>query len=393
MAGKVIGQFNNLRAVKYFLEFSYFGTKYNGVQRQTPRGFDDFDNTVQMAIEMGLDTLRPVYGGRILVSSRTDAGVHAWHNTAQALLTHPEENQVYSPKLITESVNRYLIDHEHHIRIIRTRMIPFFFNNKHHIISRTYKYRFATFPSSLLPEDSTKEDDNCLSEDLETKSENQKVISSSGYEYVFLLPLSELNRCHILPELDFDKLQNVLNLFNGEHYFISFITVGLDLKRKIYKYFGVSGQRNYTDEIKSIVKESTLRRMHVELKPSNLIYPEHSQIRFWEIHVKARSFMYNQVRRMLGAAFSVALGKVSLEVVKDLLDNGEIGKWNENIALAPSSGLYLANIEYDPSQLILTEDNIENDEEFYFMNFASAHCEHEPHSFFSNKDSELLVEN
>ncbi|CAG2120615.1 unnamed protein product, partial [Medioppia subpectinata] len=60
--------------------------------------------------------LRPIYGARLAVSSRTDSGVHAIVNTAHVDLTHPYVNTVYKPAFITQSVNAYLSRNDHEIR-------------------------------------------------------------------------------------------------------------------------------------------------------------------------------------------------------------------------------------------------------------------------------------
>jgi hypothetical protein len=76
------------------------------------------------------------------------------------------------------------------------------------------------------------------------------------------------------------------------------------------------------------------------------IYPayDESGVQFLDIVIRGKSFLHNQVRRMVGAAVAVATHKLPLEKLTELLEDPDLG-WN--LASAPSSGLYLASIEYE----------------------------------------------
>lgn len=98
------------------------------MQRQSRRTDCDYeDGTIQCALEVNqhLDekceliilylqralnkALMPIYGSRLAVSSRTDAGVHAYQNTANVDLTHPFSQTIYKPSFITKATNRVLV--------------------------------------------------------------------------------------------------------------------------------------------------------------------------------------------------------------------------------------------------------------------------------------------
>ncbi|CAG2159856.1 unnamed protein product, partial [Oppiella nova] len=91
-----------------------------GLQRQSNR--DDTisaetDHSIQYQIENAIQRqLRPIYGARLAISSRTDSGVHAVVNTAHLDLTHPSTDTRYKPSFITQSVNTYLAKNGHEIR-------------------------------------------------------------------------------------------------------------------------------------------------------------------------------------------------------------------------------------------------------------------------------------
>ncbi|XP_034170086.1 tRNA pseudouridine synthase-like 1 isoform X3 [Pangasianodon hypophthalmus] len=75
-----------------------------------------------------------------------------------------------------------------------------------------------------------------------------------------------------------------------------------------------------------------------------------TDIQFWELQFKSRSFLYKQVRRMVGALVAVGRGKLSVSQVQDLLDTRDSMAYPQNMA-APPYGLFLINVEYNDSDL------------------------------------------
>ncbi|XP_060766232.1 tRNA pseudouridine synthase-like 1 isoform X3 [Neoarius graeffei] len=76
----------------------------------------------------------------------------------------------------------------------------------------------------------------------------------------------------------------------------------------------------------------------------------HRDIQFWELTFKSRSFLYKQVRRMVGVLVAVGRGKLSVSQVQDLLDTKDSMAYPQNI-VAPPYGLFLINVEYNDSDL------------------------------------------
>ena len=60
----------------------------------------------------------------------------------------------------------------------------------------------------------------------------------------------------------------------------------------------------------------------------------------------ARSFLYHQVRLMVGLLKAVGCGEIRLEEVSAILEARDVRALRT--AMAPAHGLYLANVEYDP---------------------------------------------
>ena len=86
-----------------------------------------------------------------------------------------------------------------------------------------------------------------------------------------------------------------------------------------------------------------------EIKPGRPLFdpvhdPLYSNITFYDFHVKAPSFMYKQVRRMVSVVVAVAQNRMELDEVRQLFDNP--GTWNSKANTAPPYGLYLLNVDY-----------------------------------------------
>lgn len=58
-----------------------------------------------------------------------------------------------------------------------------------------------------------------------------------------------------------------------------------------------------------------------------------------------------QIRRMVGALFALGLGKITEKDITVMLQVPSHYNWNSRATCAPSHGLHLLNVEYDPDQL------------------------------------------
>ncbi|KAM6191650.1 tRNA pseudouridine synthase-like 1 isoform 6-T7 [Sarcoramphus papa] len=74
--------------------------------------------------------------------------------------------------------------------------------------------------------------------------------------------------------------------------------------------------------------------------------PAGGGLEFWEVKFRSRSFLYRQVRRMVGALVAVGQGKLTPHHIKELLEIKDSRAFPPN-AMAPPSGLFLKSVEYD----------------------------------------------
>lgn len=77
---------------------------------------------------------------------------------------------------------------------------------------------------------------------------------------------------------------------------------------------------------------------------------------FYNIQVTARSFLYRQVRRIVGTLISVGYGRHNKKDVYELITIPGTHIWPSNIQQAPACGLYLCEVLYQPEELKLIKE-------------------------------------
>ena len=117
-----------MKNIKFVLQ--YEGTRYDGWQKQ-----GNTENTIQGKLEAVLSRLD---GREVEVhgSGRTDAGVHAYGQTANAKLETEK-----SAEEIKEYVNAYL---PKDIAVVDAREVSMRFHSRLLAVSKTYRYRIRT---------------------------------------------------------------------------------------------------------------------------------------------------------------------------------------------------------------------------------------------------------
>ncbi|KAM4646806.1 tRNA pseudouridine synthase-like 1 isoform 2-T2 [Amazona ochrocephala] len=96
--------------------------------------------------------------------------------------------------------------------------------------------------------------------------------------------------------------------------------------------------------------------LQVDIQPSSGFlshHYEHRGLEFWELKFRSRSFLYRQVRRMVGALVAVGQGKLTPHRIKELLELKDSRAFPPN-AMAPPSGLFLKSVEYSEADLDTT---------------------------------------
>ncbi|XP_024902288.1 tRNA pseudouridine synthase-like 1 isoform X3 [Pteropus alecto] len=124
---------------RYLVYFQYLGTDFNGVAavRGTQRAVG-----VLNYLEEAAERLNSVLPVKFIISSRTDAGVHALSNAAHLDVQRRSGQPPFSPEVLTQALNTHL--RHPAIRVLQAFRVPSDFHARYAATSRTYLYRLAT---------------------------------------------------------------------------------------------------------------------------------------------------------------------------------------------------------------------------------------------------------
>lgn len=270
---------------------------------------------MQACLEIVLGKLHPNQEVSVAISSRTDKGVHALHSAVHVDLER-QNGQPYDVKYLTATINRNLFNTGHPIRVLRADIVPENFHCRYNARGRTYLYRLAIAKDHQLEE---------------------------GYRgqanHINYVPIEEANRCWFLatPEIDIERIKEASQLFVGRHDYRTF----MNAKRKNDK----SDHPMYTIRKIDDISIAPGRPLTTSLSKKADLY------NYWDIQLKGRSFLYKQVRRIIGTLVCHGLGKISEKDIYEMLTIPSKYNWIPKIPVAPPYGLYLAKVDYDLESL------------------------------------------
>lgn len=281
--------------VRFLIFFQYVGTKYSGLAKASQKWSEK--QGVLDVLEEAIQRLTPIQVENVTSSCRTDSGVHALVNTIHVDLERPSHKQPFTPHSLVRGINRELVDED--VRVIKACKVQDTFHARHNVVRRDYLYRVVL-----------------------------------GCEYPKEMPLFEENRSYAIREshLDIQKMEEASRLFIGLHDFASFRNLRHDFKdqytkREMYSvsiYHPCSHHDNY------------------------LLHP--FSCRYLYLEFSARSYLYRQIRRMVGVLLAVGRGRLTPSDVQDILQSRD----NTNLRgtkPAPAGGLYLKDVIYDEKDL------------------------------------------
>ncbi|XP_054720941.1 tRNA pseudouridine synthase-like 1 [Uloborus diversus] len=290
--------------VRYLLRMSYIGTKYRGSQK-TP-GYPK--ETIQGILESALKTIDSKTEPLSAFASRTDKGVHALMNTCHVDLEHKISGEVFQPSYIKSKVNSYFKQNNEEIILTNVAVVPDNFHARKSAKCRSYIYRLAILKPEL------------------------NLNYSNKPSFVEYLPITEINRCHIVPGcLNTDLVKEVGKLYHGLHDFTTFTKY---IVREPWK-----NPQRFIQEFE-FYESSHLTS-----------FPDQQALNFtmWEFFIQSKAFLYHQIRKLVGTALSVGFGILSLDDVKLMLEKPGADMWIKSL-LPPACGLYLSNVAYDKQE-------------------------------------------
>ncbi|XP_064028070.1 tRNA pseudouridine synthase-like 1 isoform X2 [Pogoniulus pusillus] len=252
---------------------------------------------VQNYLEKAAEKLKPVVPIKFHISSRTDAGVHALCNAAHLDIQRAPGKPAFSEEQLLHGLNHHLRPEP--ISILSAHRVPSDFHARFSALSRTYIYRL------LL-----------------------------GCPHHTAVPVFERDLCWAPPggSLDVSAMRDAAQLLLGTHDFSTF--------------------RSHNSETPFQSPVRTI--LQIDIQPSSGFlshHYEHRGLQFWELKFRSRSFLYRQVRRMVGTLVAVGQGKLRPQHIKELLEMRD-ARALPPTAMAPATGLFLKSVEYNEADLI-----------------------------------------
>jgi len=236
---------------------------------------------------------------------------------------------------------------EHDVRILSCRMANHLVRNHHPMCgrnenqpeqidwnarftasSRTYCYRILH-----MVQPHTQDDDILTPADEDT--------SQSSCEDEYIIPF-EAGRSWLVrgsKPLNVEHMQHVSTVFLGKHDFSSFRAKGCERSTPIVQINHIqitSEPMNYPFWFSST---STFHSMLSTTFPRN-----NSSMNMVTIMIQGESFLYRQVRNMVGCLLKVGQGKLSLEDAQYILEARDRRKAP---SMAPSHGLFLVDVKHN----------------------------------------------
>lgn len=309
---------------RYLINLSYIGTHFRGIQKNLLKdsGHLEDPHSVEGVLEIALKKFAPVNEFKIKLSSRTDAGVHALHNTVHVDLKRLYGGPYKTHKL-TQRLNRAFGAQGLPLRILDTKLVPMTCHARLCAKSRTYLYRLGVLKPQF-----------CVDPHMHPLSR--------------FVPIDEHDRCYFIAHESFDieRLKRVASMFQGYHDFRTFMSVAR----------GNSRQEDPTYTLRSIDCIAIDRGISMASAFNRDIAEKYYE--YWDIRIKARSFLYKQVRRMVGAWIAAAENRISERDIYRMLTVPSQRSWCDQVIVAPAYGLYLCQVEYDPEDFKFPQDEL-----------------------------------
>ncbi|KAI5084503.1 hypothetical protein GOP47_0000672 [Adiantum capillus-veneris] len=271
-------------------------------------------------------------------SSRTDTGVHALRNVCHVDVERVSKRKPgeilppHEPAVVKRAVNHFLQKNGEDVQVVDVRCVPRNFHARFEAKERTYHYRI--------------------------------IVSSEA------LSVFERNRAwHTSEQLNIPAMQQACECLVGHHDFSSFRAAGCQAKSPMKtldelricemplwlcypseamqikccdeSFRGLNEERACSSEVgnsKSHLNTAALEDALVEVPETKAQRP-----RCYVITARARSFLYHQVRLMVGLLKAVGTGVVQVSDVPHLLEARTVTKAPP---MAPACGLYLAEVKY-----------------------------------------------
>ncbi|VDL79955.1 unnamed protein product [Nippostrongylus brasiliensis] len=246
-------------------------------------------------------------------SSRTDAHVHALRNALVcqvpvelASLDATKESKRYFMNNWNDNIEDFCPGG---MKVLDLHSISAGFCVRRHVAYRKYTYRLAV----------------CKSWDLwESLQRTPSRVCFSEKHYAWRLP----------PGFSPEKASDACNIFEGEHVVGSFF------------------KHTARDKRKEIRQPSAVRNIwHCQLSAGESISIPNDFYDYYNVTIVARSFVREQIRRMMSCVVFRGYDRLPLKTIRWLLSNPcSSNFYDMRIPIAPPQGLFLTDVVFPPEQ-------------------------------------------
>ncbi|KAL0387229.1 UNVERIFIED_CONTAM: tRNA pseudouridine synthase A [Sesamum radiatum] len=301
---------------RYLVAIEYVGTRFSGAQKQS--------------------------SGRTVVGVLEDAGVHALSNVCHVDIERISKRRPgavlppHEPSVVKNAVNHFLQKNEGDITVTDVRCVPADFHARYEARERTYFYRLLSGKDPLA--------------------------------------IFEKDRAwHVPEELDLLAMQNACQVLVGHHDFSSFRGAACQAKSPIRTldelsvteaplspYFptvlagehcinGMEGSLSSSYNSEAVVHSVSSTSDHLlKIENSSGVasqgFGTRKRHRCFVVTARARSFLYHQVRLLVGVLKLVGTGDLTVLDVERILHAKNVAAAR---SMAPACGLYLGHVKYD----------------------------------------------
>ncbi|XP_078434961.1 pseudouridine synthase family protein isoform X1 [Wolffia australiana] len=321
----------NPRIQRYLIAVEYIGTRFSGSQQQP-----NFRTVVGVLEDAFLKFIgQPV---SIFCSSRTDAGVHALSNVCHVdveRISKKKPGEVlppHEPGVVKRAVNHFLRKNEGDVEVVDVRCVPADFHSRFRALERT---REKPHEQIFLPVAVGTRVINCVREGsgMACARRTEHSFHAEGLPNTCGITRFQLLQGSRLPSLAKSPIKTLEELHICE------------VPPSLY-FQSIKEREQMTLEWdpQTPLPENNPREVHSSLNEGGLVFGQRKRNRCYIITARARSFLYHQVRLLVGVLKSVGTGELTTIDVKRILDAKTV---TAAPPMAPACGLYLGNVKYD----------------------------------------------
>lgn len=350
-----------------FLGFPYLKEQENAILPDGTdlRGFFSVEGRLRQALDAMLvgQEVDTCYEN-IQVSSRTDRGVHALKNTCQVDMLHKADGSLWPPEVLKRGLNYYLARQgsEEELGTIEERRLYRRAKRKldnwsfHSPMNELRILNAIQAPLTLIKNEYHQHDPTQPAQvewnvrfSATQRTYVYRILASNADTGDWALPFEWDRSWRVSPikgaardetygHLDVGAMQQAASYLEGTHDFSSFRSVGCQRASPVVTLNEIRVHaQSYGEPLLSHAGGGGL--LGLGDSASNKTLPVLVTIQF-----VGNSFVYHQVRNMVGALVQVGRGSLPPRAIKDVL---EARDRTEAPAMAPAHGLFLVDVQHD----------------------------------------------